>query len=450
MFSALTSSLGLSPSAASNLKLAFRTSGVTGLKRLLAGPISKDDVGFWAQFYQLFDDAGEVAGALPFSVLRQAREQQRNNLHTLLEHLLDHLQAHVASDAFPSPAKGRSLGEFLPAAARGKASEQDTTTEALNCLRVIARILPILYEVLPKAVPDASAVDSQDEGSFAWRVLYAPRPQRTARDGSSADDYVEGPNSTAAGSQQFVIDSDDEDEQAVRPAQEPPAGAAVRPTAPSISEQLFSLTIDLLFLTGFTLPPSTTELAEKVAYTIWLPGIGSSTALPPTSPRIDANRIEVLRFLQVLLSRAIYLPPPLLPSTPIGPLATLTSLTPASDRATLDRRLLLSVLCSLLNTTLTPTSPALINAVPYAHLLKGGMGASLVGIGAEELSGNLRKGCAHVLLAGLDYWADDDGRETDGKEGNAFRYFISKLVRVSHCRVVSSSDLTCATLLSSK
>jgi hypothetical protein len=432
MFSALTSSLGLSPSAASNLKLAFRTSAATGLKRLLAGPISKDDVGFWAQFYQLFDDAGEIAGALPFSVLRQVREQQPANLQTLLEHLLDHLQALVASDAFPSPVKGRGLGEFLPAAARGKASEHNTTTEALNCLRVIARIVPILYEVLPTAAPDASAAGGRDEASFAWRVLYAPRAQRAARDGSSADGFVEsGGNGPAGGGLQFVIDSDDEDEQTAGPAQGASTSIATDSgsTAPSVSEQLFSLTVDLLFLTGFTVPPSTTEPAEKIAYTIWLPGIGSSTAQPASSPRIDANRVEVLRFLQVLLSRAIYLPPPLLPSTPIGPLATLTSLTPTPGRATLDRRLLLSVLCSLLNTTLTPTSPALINAVPYAHLLKGGMGASLVGIGAEELSGSLRKGCAHVLLAGLDYWADDDGHDNDGKEGNAFRYFISKLVR---------------------
>lgn len=426
MFSALSTTLGLSPSAASNLKLAFRTSPATGLRRLLAGPISKDDVAFWSQFYQLFDDAGEVAGSLPFGVLRQMREQQRGNLRTLLEYLLDHLQALVDSDALPAPATGRGLGDLLPSA-RGKGSEQDPTAEALNCLRVIARVLPILYEVLPTAAPDADASSSQDEGSFAWALLYAPRARRSSRNGSSADGLVEG--GVPASDSQFVIDSDDEDgDTHGAPASAP---SSARPTAPCVSEQLFLLTVDLMFLTAFTLPPppASAEPAEKIAYTIWLPGVGSSTALPPSSARIDSNRIEVLRFLQVLLSRTIYLPPPLLPSTHLAPLAALTSLDPGSGKPALDRRLLLSVLCSLLNTALTPTSPALINSVPYAHLLKGGMGASLVGIGAEELSGSLRKSCAHVLLAGLDYWADEDGQGEGGREGNAFRYFISKLVR---------------------
>lgn len=417
MFSALSSTLGLSPSAASNLKLTFRTSTSTGVKRLLAGPISKDDVGYWSQFYHLFDEAGEVAGSLPFGLLRQVREQQRENLATLLRYLLDHLLALVHSDSFPAPAKGRGLGDFLPSS-RLRGSEQDTTTEALNCLRVISRIIPILYEVLPTTEPDGAAVDSQDEGPFVWDLLYAPQPDRNPRNGSDGGEEIGG---------QFVIDSDEEEEGGDAAARTSQA----RATGPSISDQLFTLTIDLLFLTSFTLPCSSSEPVEKIAYTIWLPGVGSSSALPPSSFQIDSNRIEVLRFLQVLLSRSIYLPPPFLPSTPIAPLATLTSLSPlAPGKLTLDRRLILSVLCSILNTALTPTSPALINSVPYAHLLKGGMASSLVGIGAEELSGSLRKNCAHVLLAGLDYWADSEGADESEKEGNAFRYFISKLVSV--------------------
>lgn len=138
------------------------------------------------------------------------------------------------------------------------------------------------------------------------------------------------------------------------------------------------------------------------------------------------------------MSTPIYTPPPLLPSLPSLPLLLLTHKT--------ERRLVLSLLCSFLNTALNPSPVALLGVLPYSHLLGpggkgiGGFGGG--GAGGKEGREGLRKKALQGLLAGLDYWCEEgtgvEGASADGdlgggeaeasKKGNAFRFFVSKLV----------------------
>jgi hypothetical protein len=94
----------------------------------------------------------------------------------------------------------------------------------------------------------------------------------------------------------------------------------------------------------------------------------------------------------------------------------------------LERRLVLSLLCSLLNTSLATNKNAskgisgMTGQLPYNHLISKS---------AEERR-TLVRGCLMTLLVALDYKAPgevgDVAQMGEAKEENAFRYFISKLV----------------------
>lgn len=131
----------------------------------------------------------------------------------------------------------------------------------------------------------------------------------------------------------------------------------------------------------------------------------------------------MIGFLIILLSTTIYTPPHSLFVTPNLPLQHLTH--------SLERRLVLSLLCSLLNTSLTIDKGSkglsgMTGQLPYNHLISKS---------AEERR-TLVRGCLMTLLVALDYKAPGEadagiasgGMMGEAKEENAFRYFISKLV----------------------
>ena len=119
----------------------------------------------------------------------------------------------------------------------------------------------------------------------------------------------------------------------------------------------------------------------------------------------------------ILLSTTIYTPPHALPSTPNLPLEHLTH--------SLERRLVLSLLCSLLNTSLTPSkaSAGVTGQLPYNHLISK----------AADERRTLVRASMMTLLVALDYRKigppnAQDLQMGEAKEDNAFRYFLSKLV----------------------
>jgi hypothetical protein len=124
----------------------------------------------------------------------------------------------------------------------------------------------------------------------------------------------------------------------------------------------------------------------------------------------------------ILLSTTIYNPPQALPTTTNIPLEHLTH--------SLERRLVLSLLCSLLNTSLTPSkvNSGVTGQLPYNHLISKG---------ADERR-TLVRASMMTLLVALDYRRVDGGEVGmgEGKEENAFRYFVSKLVSQPEARGV--------------
>ena len=124
-----------------------------------------------------------------------------------------------------------------------------------------------------------------------------------------------------------------------------------------LGEELVDTLVDMLFYVGFTLPV-TERSRNKVTYAIWQKGVGSNNSMP-TSNQLESNRIEVLRLLLTLSSKSLYMPARTSYRTPLGHLGILQSLDILPIKGVkavtyittcADKQLVLSLLCSQLNT----------------------------------------------------------------------------------------------------
>lgn len=107
-----------------------------------------------------------------------------------------------------------------------------------------------------------------------------------------------------------------------------------------LAEELIDTLIDMLFYADFTLPRSTTT-KNKVTYAIWQSGVGCNTSVG-TSKEFESNRIEILRLLLTLTSQSMYMSATLLPAKGVKAITYIATCP--------DKQIVLSVLCSLLNT----------------------------------------------------------------------------------------------------
>lgn len=128
-------------------------------------------------------------------------------------------------------------------------SEGNTTKEVLNCLRILQRVLPVIFEV------------EGESNAFELELLW--KKQEIEED----DDDVDG--TELSETPQFVIedeeDSDGERDEVVVTNAKP----KVKKQLPSLGEKLFSSIIDLLFCCGFTLPTTIQVDHHKINYVIW-------------------------------------------------------------------------------------------------------------------------------------------------------------------------------------
>ncbi|CAD6567302.1 MAG: hypothetical protein TREMPRED_003499, partial [Tremellales sp. Tagirdzhanova-0007] len=407
--------------------------------------IELSELDYWAQYYRLFNSSADVYSLVSAQDVREALSIQPTNVANLIHVLSHHLFSLLPSSVFPSSASSSN-------------SEQDPTKEALNCLRVLGRVLVLVYE------GEGSEVGDKDE-SFGYKWLWSRQHVERRKD----EHGQEIPMPESEESQFALADDDDEDDEEdeqemtgevgqevkafkaaighpqaakseeigskvdgelmVDPLSQPTPpkdtghdGEGVHMeenTIPCLIDRLFSCTIDLLFCAGFTVPasvPGQDGTEEKINYVIWEKGVGSTVSVG-SSTELDRNKTEHLNppgFLIILVSSTIYTPPNVLHSTTNPPLEHLTH--------SLERRLVLSLLCSLLNTSLTPSKYAagIGGQIPYTHLISK----------AADERRTLVRASFMMLLVALDYRRERDiSQMGEGKDENAFRYFVSKLHR---------------------
>jgi hypothetical protein len=166
-------------------------------------------------------------------------------------------------------------------------------------------------------------------------------------------------------------------------------------------------------------------------------GIGS-TLDPGPNQAHEQNKIEVLRFILVLLSKQIYISP--------NSLLTVASSYSESLVQTTPRRNVLTILCSLLNTAMNSSQGRMslnnvASALPYNHLVFKG----------EDTRTTLISQSLQVLCALLDFQSgscrdtlsdpNDPFSSAPTTKTNSFRYFLSKLVRRSRYFMFTTQKL---------
>jgi hypothetical protein len=205
-------------------KLAFR-SRPTGIARLSAGQIIETDV-FWDQFTTLFDTASDVYSLIRPDDIRRALRDVPDNISTLIRVMCRRLFELVASPSFPAQSS-TSVAAFASAFMKPGGVERNATKEVLNCLRVLQRVLPVVFEA------------ESGPSRFEMAVLWYRDPQSAAQH----------PPEEAETTPQFVIEDDDDEDDAKSetPSATTSSRVAGPKQAPSLAERLFSCVFDLLF-----------------------------------------------------------------------------------------------------------------------------------------------------------------------------------------------------------
>jgi hypothetical protein len=184
---------------------------------------------------------------LTISQVRRALVEAPENVATLIRVITSRLFNLVSDHTFPS-VPTTYVTSFASSLIKGGATERNTTKEVLNCLRVLQRVLPVIFEL------------ESETSVFEKEVLW----KKGVVDGQSPREVTEQ-------TPQFVIEDDDDDGEVgsptVDPMPKPPQTQAT--TLPSLAEKLFSCLIDLLFCCGFTLPSKLQVDHYKINYVIW-------------------------------------------------------------------------------------------------------------------------------------------------------------------------------------
>ena len=209
------------------------------------------------QFWSLPESAEDVFSLFSSSDIRRARDHSLYNVETLLTSLVSRLLHLVRLPAFPDP-------DLAPA------------KEALNCIRVITRVLPFLYE--------ADQLEPWED-KFFWQ-----RRRRKLNDGPNSKPEVLFDGSNSDGLDEKRRTEEDEDFEYIKP----------------LGEELIDILIDLLFYTGFSIPRMERS-KKKVTYAIWQNGVGCNAPMQ-ASKEMESNRTEILRLLLTMSSKSLYMP----------------------------------------------------------------------------------------------------------------------------------------------
>ncbi|KAK0635198.1 high-temperature-induced dauer-formation protein-domain-containing protein [Bombardia bombarda] len=236
---------------ASDSKLVFKQ----GIFKLSEERHIPADDAYWTSFWELPESAEDIFSLFAPADVRRTRDNALENLETLILAVTSRLFNLRHHPSFPDP-------EFAP------------ELHALNCIRVLTRVLPYLYE---------------KESLQPWEVrfFWGQRRKRT-RTSSIANEIL----------------FDEAQEVRTRPTDE---FEDARPLA----EELIDTLIDLLFFSDLTVlkqPPG----KPKVTYAIWQSGVGCNASIPTTKEH-ESNRCEILRLLLTLASQSMYMSPSLLP-----------------------------------------------------------------------------------------------------------------------------------------
>ncbi|KEY73376.1 hypothetical protein S7711_01489 [Stachybotrys chartarum IBT 7711] len=331
---------------ASDSKIVFKR----GIFRLSEERHIPADDPYWTSFWELPESSEDIFSLFAPADIRRTRDQALENLETLILAVTSRLFNLRHHPSFPDP-------ELAP--------ERD----ALNCIRVLTRILPYIYE-------------KESLATWEERFFWGARRKRSRK---------------AHIANEILFDGAQEDKRDAAPESEEFEDAK------PLAEELLDTLVDLLFFSDLTIPPQT-QGRPKVTYAIWQSGVGCNTAVA-TTKEYESNRCEILRLLLTLAGQSMYMNAAALPKRGVRALSHLCTCS--------DKQVVLSVLCSLLNTALK-YNPASWR-VPYNTLVFKDTKQIVVGYSLQ------------ILLSLLLYPIPSSVAITSQK--NFYRHFLGRLHR---------------------
>lgn len=188
----------------------------------------------------------------PLTVYR-AMLHSPDNVATLLRYLIHKLSTLLSDHTFPSPPP--SISSTLNPLNSLPSSARNPTKEALNCVRVLSRILPVLFGL--------------EIAAWEEEILWRPESTPPLNSASTSSEF----GVVSEGTSQFVIE--DEDEDTATPmipqstSQQNVARLHQEQLGPSLAERLMNALIDLLFCCGFTMPLKAQIDHHKFQHIIW-------------------------------------------------------------------------------------------------------------------------------------------------------------------------------------
>jgi hypothetical protein len=223
----------------------------TGVRAPLVeiGPASDN-----SQFWELPESTEDVFSLFAPVDIRRIRDTSLPNLETLILAITSRLIILKNHPSFPDP-------ELAP------------DRDALNCIRILTRILPFIYE--------ADNLEDWEE-RFFWG-----KRRKKSRKAQIATEVL-------------FDEAHGDDMQTPKPADQD------YEEAKPLAEELLDTLVDLLFFSGFTIPQLPTS-KSKVSYAIWQSGVGCNTTIG-TSKEFESNRCEILRLLLTITSKSMYMP----------------------------------------------------------------------------------------------------------------------------------------------
>jgi hypothetical protein len=183
-------------------------------------------------------------------IVRRALLDAPENVATLIRVVTARLFTLMSDHTFPSSTNA-SVTAFASSFMKtgSGSSVGNTTKEVLNCLRILQRVLPVIFEV------------EGESNAFELELLW--KKQEIEEDNNLG-------NLETSESPQFVIEDDDDDSDGER---DEVVVTSAKPKAkkqlPSLGEKLFGSIVDLLFCCGFTLPTKIQVDHHKINYVIW-------------------------------------------------------------------------------------------------------------------------------------------------------------------------------------
>lgn len=258
---------------ASESKLAFKED----IFRLSGEPDIPADSPWWSRFYHLPESADDV-----FALWSP------NDLRHLTNNNAD-AAPNTRGEPYPTPQKNAETLIYtviarLDALQKGQTLLQtegdphkSISSEVLNCVRILTRLLPYIYEADHLAAWETKFFWEPRKATWAWDKKYNRR--------GLLFDGLNPYENLAEGT---------EDEEIDRP----------------LGEKLIDILINYLFLPSFALPKKVDSNGDPdlhISYAIWQSGIGCKQSQGMTKEN-ERNAMEVLRLLLTLSSRMMYLP----------------------------------------------------------------------------------------------------------------------------------------------